>query len=72
MAQVPAMSNDAVVLETVHTVGVEELKVTVRPEVAVAARVSVERAFWAGIGPNAMVCDSRFTVKLCMTGVAAA
>ena len=41
MMHVPAAKNEAVVPDTVQTLGVEELKLTGRPELAVALSVNV-------------------------------
>jgi len=74
MEHVPALRNDAVAPLTVQTLVVVEAKLTVRPEVDVAERVSgVPTVCVAGV-LKVMVCDSSaaFTVKLCDTGVAAA
>jgi hypothetical protein len=41
MVQVPAVANEAVVPDTVHTLVVDEAKATVNPELAVALKLSV-------------------------------
>jgi hypothetical protein len=46
MVQDPVAINEAVVPVTVHTVAVVEAKVTVRPEVAVADRVTCVPTVW--------------------------
>ena len=56
MVQVPAASNVPVEAETVQMVGVVEMKLTGRPELAVAVNARVELAVCAGIAPNVMVC----------------
>ncbi len=68
----PAALNEAVVPETVQTDVVVEAKLTAKPELAVAESVSDVPAAWAGMAPKLMVCGPGFTVKLCVTGVAAA
>jgi len=56
MVQVPGNTSDAVLPETVHTVGVIEVKLTARPELAVADNVSEVRAsFLLGMGAKVMV-----------------
>ena len=58
--------------ETVHISGVSEVKLTASPELAVATRFTVSPARCALIGWKSMVCAFRPTVKLRVTGVAAA
>jgi hypothetical protein len=72
--QVPAVRRVAVVLETVQTLGVVEVKVTARPEVAVALSVSGVPTIWTGMAPKVMVCalGAGLTVMFCGTVVAAA
>ena len=73
--QVPAARNVAVAPLTVQTLAVVEAKLTVRPEVAVAVRLSGVPTVCAPGLAKLMVCAVRlaaFTVKLCATGVAAA
>jgi hypothetical protein len=72
--QVPAVRRVAVVLETVQTLGVVEVKVTARPEVAVALSVSGVPLIWVGMAPKVMVCavGAGLTVMFCGTVVAAA
>ena len=57
---------------TVHTACVVEVKVTARPEVAVAEMLKGDtpKVTLAGV-PNEMVCVPEVTVKDCVTGVAA-
>ena len=52
------MSNDASGPNTVQTVGVAEVKLTGRPEVADAANANLELATFAAIGPNVIVCHA--------------
>jgi hypothetical protein len=68
---VPAAFSVAVPPETVHTTGVVDAKLTAKPELAVAANASDAPAVCVEIAPNVIVCASPFTVKLCITGVAA-
>ena len=65
MVQVPAVRNVAVVPETVHMLVVVEVKLTARPELAVAESVSGVPTVCAAIVGKVMVCASSFTVKLC-------
>jgi len=70
---VPPISSDAVVPETVQTEGVVEANVTVRPELAVADKASVEAAYLVPvIAGKVMVWLLPDTEKLCETGLAAA
>jgi hypothetical protein len=74
MVQVPVAANDAVLPAAVQTPGVSDVKLTGRPEFAVACRFSVVPTLCFAIVGKVMVCfvscfDS--TVKLCETGVAA-
>jgi len=64
IVQVPAATKVAVVPETVQMLVVVEAKLTVRPEVAVAERVSGVPTVWAAIMPNAMVWPSGVGVIL--------
>jgi hypothetical protein len=58
---------------TVQTAGVVDAKLTGRPELAVAPTVNGAAPKVASLNtPNAIVCDAGLTVKLCVTGVAAA
>ena len=72
MVQVPAVRNAAVVPEIVQTPVVDEAKLTARLELADAESVNGVLTVCAGIGMNVMVCGCGFTVKFCVTGVAAA
>ena len=63
--QVPEAINVAVVPETVHMLVVVEVKLTARPELAVAESVSGVPTVCAAIVGKVMVCASSFTVKLC-------
>ena len=72
MVQVPAARKVAVVPETVQTLAVVEVKLTGRPELAVALSVSGVPTVCAPGLAKVIVCDVRFTVKLCATIVAAA
>ena len=58
MVQVPGIRNCAVVPVTEHTLGVEEVKVTGKLEVAVATSVTEVSAVSVGGRVNAMVCGS--------------
>lgn len=52
----PAISSDAVVPDTVHTVGVVDAKATASPELAVAVNANVVLALCAAIELKVMVC----------------
>jgi hypothetical protein len=54
--QVPAAKNEAVPAETVHTLVVAEVKVTGRPELAVALKMSGVPTVWEAIALKVMVC----------------
>ncbi len=71
MEQVPPVSRVAVLPETVHTLGVEDAKLTARPELAVAVSVTVPPAVCAGMALNVMVWLAGFTTMLAVTCVAA-
>jgi hypothetical protein len=73
MMQAPAATNVAVVLETVQILVVVEVKVTARPEVAVAESVSGVPTVWVAISLKMMLCaiGTALTVKLCETMAAA-
>jgi hypothetical protein len=59
--------------ETVQTEVVVEAKPTARPELAVAAAVKGDTPYVTPLNaPKLTVCDAGLTVKLCVTGVAAA
>jgi hypothetical protein len=72
MLQVPAPISDTNTPETVQTAAVPEENDTAKPELAVAETViwPVARLTDAR-PPKAIVCAAGFTVKLCVTGVAA-
>jgi hypothetical protein len=75
IVHVPADTNVAVVPLTVQMAVVCGTNVTVKPEVAVATKVSGVPTVWVPGFANVIVCDlgaAAFTVKLCETGVAAA
>ncbi len=57
--------------ETVHTLVVEEVKVTGRPELAVALKLSGVPTVWEAIALKVMVCGLT-TANDCDTGAAAA
>jgi hypothetical protein len=69
---VPGVTKVAVVPLTVQTPVVCEVKVTVKPEVAVADSVSGVPTVCVAGALNVIVCGCGFTVKPCDTGVAAA
>ncbi len=71
MVQVPVAMNVAVVPETVQTPVVVEVKVTAKPELAVAESVSGVPTVCEGMVANVMVCASLLTVKLRVIGGAA-
>jgi len=72
MEQVPPVSNDAEVPETVQMVGVVEANLTARPELAVADRARVEPASCVPvIAGKVIVCVSRTTKLLPTAGAAA-
>ncbi len=56
MVHVPVATSEAVDPETVQMAGVVEVKLTDRPELAVAVKERIELRLWAGIGPKLMVC----------------
>ena len=70
--QVPEVSMVAVVPETEQSIGVVDVKLTTKPELAVAESVSGVPTVCVAIAPKVMVCEAAFTVKLRETGVAAA
>lgn len=77
MVQAPAVTNVATagVPETVQTLVVVEVKVTARPEVAVAESVSGVPTVWEPELAKVMVCavsGAALTVKLCGSIVAGA
>ena len=58
---------------SVQTGVVVEAKLTAKPELAVAVTVSGDTPYVTLLSvPKVMVCDAELTVKLCVTGVAAA
>ena len=69
--QIPAAVRVTVAPETVQTAMEFEVRVTVRPEVAVAASPNgaVPKEVSAGC-VNVIVCGPRFTVNVWLTGVA--
>jgi hypothetical protein len=59
--------------ETVHTAGVGDEKLTARPELAVAPTLNgAMPSVTLPSGAKPIVCASGFTVKVCVTGAAAA
>ena len=62
MVQVPASISEADVPEAVQTGGVVDEKLTGSPELAVAAKVTFDRATWLPIAGKLMVCDACPTV----------
>lgn len=78
MVQVPTAINVAVVPLTVQTAGVDDVKLTGSPELAVAVKFTVAGvvvpSIWVGIVPKVIVCTvsgSAETAKLCPTSGAA-
>ncbi len=73
MVQEPEVRNVAVVPATVQTAGVEEVNVTVKPEVDDADSASGVPTVCVAMAANVMLCDCTLllTVKLCEIGVAA-
>jgi len=71
--QVPTAASVTVAPDTVHTDVVCELKLTGNPELAVAltAKGTLPNA-WLASDPNVIVWLAAVTVKLWLTGVAAA
>ncbi len=64
----PAVSKVAVLPETVQIVVVEEVKVTLRPELAVALNASVVPDAWLAGAANVMLCAvGLFTTIICPT-----
>ncbi len=68
----PAASVVVVAPETEQMVGVFEAKLTASPELEDAVRLSDPPTVCAGMAPNVIVWDLSPTLKLCVTGVAAA
>ena len=72
MSQVPAMRNEAVLPESVQTVGVTELRVTGRPELELALSASCDKAYLVPVtGVTVMLWWARCTTTTCVTGNAA-
>ena len=55
MVQVPPAISDAVLADTVQTDGVRELKLTAKPELAVAERFTFVKATWVAMAGKLMV-----------------
>jgi hypothetical protein len=74
MVQVPTEISVTVEPETVQTEKVVDLKLTGRPELAVAGNATATDVLttWGGIAANVIVWVSGVTVKLCVTAGAAA
>jgi hypothetical protein len=76
IVHVPVVSSVtvAVAVEAVHTVGVVEVKLTCKSELAAAISATGADVLiaWFGIGLKVIVCGISVTVKLCETGVAGA
>ena len=72
MEQVPEATRVTAIPETVQTDGVVEVKLTGRPEVAVALRLKggVPSNILPMV-PNEILCEACATAKLRMTGAAA-
>jgi hypothetical protein len=64
IVQVPLPTNEAVVPDTVQTLGVVEANVTASPELADALSVTVPPAVCAAIAGNVMVWVAAFTLKV--------
>ncbi len=71
IVQVPSATNVALVPDTVHTLAVDEAKLTAKAELVVALKVNGVPTVCAAIAANVIVCDPALTVKLCDSGVAA-
>ena len=71
MEQEPVVSNVTEVPNTVQTPVVFEAKATASAEVAVAVNVTFEPNVALPGFANVIVCVAGFTVKICVTGVAA-
>jgi hypothetical protein len=69
--QEPTATPVTVLLLTVQIDGVVEVKVTARPEVAVALTVPVPPTVTAGAAPKVIVWLAGLTVMFCVTWVAA-
>jgi hypothetical protein len=73
MVQVPLVTNDAVVPDTVHTPVVEDANPTANPDVAVALKLAVVPTVCVAIAGKVMVCCVRlFTTMIWPTAAAAA
>jgi hypothetical protein len=71
--QVPLVTNEAAVPETVHTPVVEEANPTVNPDVAVAVKFREVPTVCAAIAGKLIVCGvGLFTTMICPTEAAAA
>ena len=71
--QAPTETSVTVPLDTVHTAGVVEAKLTARPEEAVAETANgAAPKVWFESAPKVMVWLSGITWKLWLTGVAGA
>jgi len=72
IVQVPPASNVAVPPETVQILVVEELKLTLRPELVVAVNAIVVPVAWLAGAANVIVCAvGLFTTTICPTAGAA-
>jgi len=72
IVQVPAASKVAVLPETVQILVVKELKLTLRPELAVALNATVVPLAWLAGATNVIVCAAGvFTTTICPTAGAA-
>lgn len=69
MVHVPASTNVALVPLTVQMLCVEEVKVTPRPELAVAESTNGTATVWLAMAGNVMLCDAKpvpVSVMLCV------
>ncbi len=71
MVQMPSPLNVTVPLDTEQTADGEAVYVIAKPELAVAFRLSGVPTTCELIAPKLIVCACLFTVKLCVTDVAA-
>lgn len=71
MVQFPEAIKEAMLPVTVQTEVVEDVKLTGKPELAVAFSVSGVPAVWVEMGLNVMLCAIGLTANVCATGVAA-
>ncbi len=69
--QVPAPTKVAVVPDSVQTLGVDDAKLTTRPELADALRASVVPVRCVAIGAKLIVCAFGAAVTVKLTGVLA-